>query len=62
MRPFTATSTVLAGGRGEVMLPETSAGIRPEPGLIWVYCSKSSRVAVASWSAVTGPTEVGAGR
>jgi hypothetical protein len=58
--PLTATRTVLAaGGRGEVSLPETSAGSFPDLGLIWVYCLKSSRVAVASWSVVTAPTAVG---
>jgi hypothetical protein len=60
IRPLTATRTLaVAGGRGEVILPETSAGIRPEVGLIWVYCLKSSRVAVASRSGVMGPTVVG---
>ena len=35
--PLTATRTVLvAGGSGEVSLPETSAGTSPEVGLIWV--------------------------
>src|SRR5829696_2410274 len=58
--PLTVTSTVLVAGSGEVNVPETSAGILPEVGLIWVYSWKSSRVAVASWSRVTGPTEAGA--
>jgi hypothetical protein len=57
--PLTATSTVLAaGGRGEVSLPDTSAGTSPVFGLIWLYCLKSSRVAVASWSGLIAPTAV----
>ena len=57
--PLTVTRTVLpSGGSGEVSWPETSAGTA-RAGLIWVYWVKSSRVAVASWSPVTGPTEAG---
>src|SRR4029453_5420020 len=58
--PLTPTRTVLpSAGRGEVSWPETRAGIRPETGLICPYCLRSSRAAVAPWSRVTGPTEVG---